>query len=210
MFEFTPLDRDTLDLQARAYSRVMQQFKRSKLLLAVMGAINTEVQTLYDAITTVQYSFYPDTAVGAQQDVLGRILGIVRKSGYRYEDIDFLTEDADIIDFEDGTDFLLDTGFTPNSYDLSDYDYRKALMGKAHRNFCKYSSVNEVQDYFKLVFSLVVNPVLVGPMEVELQVPVGTPDALKALLAMTKATSSSDLAYYAPLSATLSVTVVEV
>lgn len=207
MFQFQDISVAKTDLQTRAYSRILLQFKRSQVLLDVMGAIVEEVQALSDAIQATKEAFIPAKAVGAQQDVLGRILGLGRDSGYRYDDIPRWVETGEERETEDGQIRFLDTGTLPSQYQLSNYEFKLALAGKAFRNFCQYGSIPEIQGYFQIVFGLQVTPVITGPSSITLHVPPGTDDALVDILPRTKATNVTDTAFFAPYPATIDITV---
>ena len=208
MFSFQDISVAKTDLQVRAYSRILLQFKRSQVLLDVMGAIVEEVQALSDAIQEVKEGFIPAKAIGSQQDVLGRILGLGRDSGYRYEEIPRWVEEGDERETEDGQIRFLDTGVLPSQYQLSNYEFNLALAGKSFRNFCQFGSVPEIQEYFQIVFGLQVTPVIAGFSELTLHVPPGTDAALVAIIPRTKATNVTDTAFFAPYPATIELSVV--
>lgn len=204
-FAFTKIESTTLDLNTRAYTRVLSQFRRSQVLIQILMTINAQVQELSTAIAQVISGFEPGNAVGVQQDVLGRIVGLRRNSGYAQPTILLENEAGVIVCTEAGVDVQLDTGLTLKEYTLSDYDYTRALAGKVFRNFCKYGSINEIQDFFLITFNLVMIPVNVGPMTVIAMVPQGTDPSLVQVLQQSKPTNVAELAFYAPYPATLEI-----
>lgn len=72
---FAPINYQPIDLQQRAFSRMLLQFRDSPVLLSLLWGFVSELQNLSDAIAGVINGRDPSKATGYNMDAIGRIVG---------------------------------------------------------------------------------------------------------------------------------------
>lgn len=192
-----------IDCQVRALSRLLSQFQNSPVLLQIVRALMSEVQVLVDAIIGTLQGRTPGSAVGAQLDVLGRIVGQPRVL-YDFGTIPWFAPD--------NAEARMDVGLawvegvpTANMLTPTDSQYRLLIEGKIFRNFCRFGSVPEIQRMVKLVYNVNVSFAIVGPLRVDVYLPTGIPSFLANQITQFVDNTRADSVSPLPIPATVSV-----
>ena len=192
------------DLQTRAASRLLTQFKRSPVLLQLLHALVAEVQALSDAIVDVIKYRSLEFAQGVTQDTLGRIVGAQRK-GWETSQVRRITEDGALRDVEGGTarDAVREYSL-PN---LSDPDYLQILKLRIACNFTQSGSIPELTSVIKEIVGITAVVQYAGPGAIDLVVSPDTPAATVSLLLRKNSTERGDDIFIFPYPATTQVRV---
>ncbi|PUE66764.1 DUF2612 domain-containing protein [Arcobacter lacus] len=110
----------------------------------------TEYKNIYDLLNSIPDAFDLDKAVGKQQDILGKILGISRNVPFAVPKKYFGFEDQeDAYGFDDLAEGVLAYPFrdlTENDYtsgQLDDYQFRLFLKAKAIKNNVKAKMIDD-------------------------------------------------------------------
>lgn len=141
--EWRPINVETIDLQPRANGRLLWQFRRSPVLLSILHAIITEIQSCLDMLLNIQRMRMPTAATGENLDAIGRIVG----------------QDRVLIDYSERIWMRPDTAnqgpdISPvwttgapryESARAEDWIYSILIRAKVFRNFCRYGSTLEIQ-----------------------------------------------------------------
>lgn len=141
--EWPDISVDTIDLQDRAASRLLWQFRRSPILLSILHALVEEIQAAIDMLLDIQRLRMPEAATGENLDAIGRIVG----------------QDRILIDYSERVWMRPDTAnqgpdIAPvwtsgapryESAAADDWLYRILIKAKIYRNFCRYGSILEIQ-----------------------------------------------------------------
>lgn len=198
---FAPTAVPHQNLQERAISRLLLQFRRSLVLAEILGALVKEVQALNDAAEAVQSGRTPAAALGEQLNGLGRIVGQTRE-GYTYDENiwfapDIATQNVDI------AYAWVPGGYLLGTFLADDETYRRLIEAKVFRNFCKYGSVTEIQTMFMAAFGFPISFRRVGEMEVDVIVPNNIPNYALGAIVNFKDTGYVDQRGLLPWPATL-------
>lgn len=202
--DFTGL---TQDLQSRAYQRLLLQFRDSPVLVAILRALVAEVQVFSDAVVDVVKYRTLALSAGANQDVLGRIVGQPRL-GWEIATSLWLLEDgsANVI-LEDGSDFIgVVAEYALPSVD--DETYRKLLLLRIACNFTKSASVPELSAAIKQATGITAVIQRSGPAQIEVLVSPDTDPVLLAMITRKNITEQGDDIFLFPFPATCEVSVV--
>lgn len=170
---FDPVSVPHVDLQTRAVSRMLLQFRRSPVLLDLLGALVKEVQAFQDAAEQVVKGRTAAAASGEQLNGLGRIVGQARE-GWSYSDDIWFAPDLASQNVDAGHAWV-PGGYLFGTYIPDDETYRRLIEAKVYRNFSKYGSIPDIQAMFMAAFGLHISFELVGPMLVDVMVQPGLP-----------------------------------
>ena len=191
------------DLQKRARSRLLMQFKDSVVLRKVLEALVKEVQTFSDAVADVMYFRTPAQAFGEQLDGVGRIVGQARE-GFTYDENIWFAPDI-VGQNVDAAFAWVPGGYLLGTYLPDDETYRRLIEAKVFRNFSRYGSVEEIQTMFNAAFGFPINFVRTDMMEVDVVVPEGLPDYALGVIVNFQNTAKVDQRGLLPWPATLSI-----
>lgn len=190
------------DMSEKAYTRLLSIFANKQIFQALIKAfIDVCPQTTYDSIIDEMQANTLASATGTNLDIIGRIVGIDRETysydesmwfcydrpNQGYDSVPWWVEGADLATYEPADDFT----------------YRTIIQSKIARNFNRFSSVPELLYYARLITSVNVSFVVVGPMEVEIIIPSLTPNNAVYFLTAKKSTTAADDIYYMPYPATM-------
>lgn len=160
------------NLQERAFSRLLLQFRGSSVLKNLLDAIVKEVQELQNSAEQVIAGRTAAEAVGEQLDALGRIVGQPRE-GVTYSESIWFAPDIAAQNVDIAFSWV-PGGYLFGCYSPDDPTYRQLIEAKIFRNHGRYGSIPEIQQTFLVAFGAHLSFTLVGPMEVDVTVPLGT------------------------------------
>lgn len=141
--KFINVDVDDQDLQVRAAGRMLKQFSKAPVLLAVLWALVSEIQALSDEIIDVIRQRMPNAAKGENLNAIGRIVGQDRIL-VDYAEIAYFRPDTNIATVDRAPVWT----FNAPLYDYGEAGdplYRQLIQAKVSRNFAQYGSTPEIQ-----------------------------------------------------------------
>lgn len=195
---FTKVTIPQQDMQARAVSRTLLQFRNKPVFQAVLAAFISEVQALVDAAIAVMQQRTPSDATGENLEVIGRIVGLI-KTAFDYGNLQWFTPDT----YGHPPDFSLawvknapiGTIMVPD-----DGMYRQMIEFKVLRNFIQYGSIPEIQTAIYTAFGIHASFQAVpgAPMDWYLIVPKATPKHIKNFLSNESSNDFVDNTYMPP------------
>lgn len=193
-----------MNAEERMFYRCLMQFRQSPVFQALLSAFASEIQALLDAINQVLSLRQIDLAEGEQLDTLGRIVGQPRIGNFIATS--WFTPDSAVAgELVDVAPAFYEGGYITNGNSLPDAAYRTLIKAKIYRNFIKYGSYTEIQNYFMLAFGVTISAVRVNPMVVQFQCAAGTPDYVKSIIDNFNTTPFFDSASVGGYPATVSV-----
>jgi hypothetical protein len=199
---FTEITLPNLDVDGRAVSRVLEQFRSSEVFLGVLEALNSEAKAFIEAVQAVVKCRTPAIATGVNLDALGRIVGQDRELIEYAADLWF-TPDMSGSSADQGVAWVTNAAVGDNVV-ADDTWYRQLIEGKIQRNFVESASVVEIQNVIKLVTGLDASVLRTSDlMTVVVVIPDGTPQQVVDFLERWKDTPQVDYAYYLPIPATV-------
>ncbi len=180
----TETDFDSLrrDLLRQAYDDTLDVFRTSVVLFSIQKAQVTQGQELFDAAIASLWGRTIDGAVGAQLDVIGRIVGLYPRP----------TQDASLIVYfapdlplaaPDWAPVYVTGAPLAGQVPLGDPDYRIALRVKIAKNHVKYGSAPELQYFARIAWGATISVRNTGLSELEVTISPGTaPRTVAAIL----------------------------
>ena len=135
-----------LNVVQDSLNRLLTQFSNSPVISQVVSAYAAQYQELYDAIIDLQEQRTLYNVKGVYADAVGRIVGRNRQ-----------------ISYANGTNLIAD-----------DTLYSEMLLFQTYKNFNKFSSIPEIQNYFLSTFGYNVSFVPQGIMQALMYIPVGS------------------------------------
>lgn len=196
---FQTINPETHDVGLRMGLRTLLQFRRSVVFHAVLAAFAGEVQALTTALREVLVKRAPADAIGAQLDVLGKIVGQARG----------------LIDWASVAWFLPDTPHRSvdqspvwvqgaplgTTAPMDDATFRSLLEAKVARNHTSYGSVPELKDVVRRAFGVELSVEQVAPLVIDLVVEDTASDNVLAFLERAADAPTADSVYYLPIPA---------
>ena len=204
---FTSITNEVEDLAERAVQRTLLQFRQSPVFLDLLQAFIQEVQYLQGGINGVFDLREPANATAENLNAIGRIVGQIRTI-LDYSELEWFTPDALGLTCDQAPAWV-QGALTGGSYEAGDEWYRRLIEGKVFRNFCRYSSVPEIQNVIKLAFGIDVSFRVVAPMEVDIIFPASAPLWVVNLITRFADDGYSDDVAFAPFPATLRINSVQ-
>lgn len=185
------------DLTARASERTLRQFRSAAVLQAVLAALVSEIQLVRDAAMQVQQLRTPAAATGANEEAVGRIVGMSRVT-FDYGRLNWFTPDDAAYAPDISTAWV--TGAPLGTLQqVGDETYRSLIEAKVFRNFTQYGSLPEIQQAIetayrvKAAFQLQANP-----MDVYIILPRTTPTHVRSFLTTALSNNTADSIYFPP------------
>jgi hypothetical protein len=192
---------DRQDLQYRAFTRMLNEFHSSPVLLQILQALVSEVQALSNAIIDVIEYRTLYEAQGVTLDTLGQIVG---QNGAGYTAVvsgSIIEEDGTTpIYDEDGTDVI--TALFQQYARLGDLDHATLILLKIMCNFTQHGSVPEIADAIYQTTGYKLQIIRSGPAQIDLIVPPNMDPTLVAMLGQRISTPQADNVYLFPFPAT--------
>lgn len=191
------------DLQSRAAGRLLWQFRRSPLLLAILYGLVSEIQVLMDACIEVQQMRIPFRARGENLNAIGRIVGQNRIL-LDYSELPWFTPDKDGYAVDQALVWVTGAPLYENGV-ANDTLYRMLIQAKVYRNFCRYGSIPEIQEAVSEAFGVAISMQRAGglPFNATLIVPSDIPLYVLGFLMRCTSTKRADSEYLPPYPATL-------
>lgn len=193
-----------INAEERMFYRCLMQFRQSPVFQALLSAFASEVQALLDAAHDVLSLRQIDLAEGEQLNALGRIVGQPRIGNF-VTTFWFTADSAVAQEIVDVAPAFVEGGYITDGNNLPDAAYRTLIKAKIYRNFIRYGSYLEIQEYFLQAFGATVSAVRVDPMVIQFQCAAGTPDYVKSILDDFRTTPFFDSASPGGYPATVSV-----
>ena len=152
-----------------AEERTLAQFRQSIVLLSIMMAFIEEAQVLQDAVRDVMSKRTIFKASGENLNVLGRIVGQLRGL-INLTDMSWMTPDSEGISVDQAPVWVMNAP-QEGSVSTPDVFSKLFVQGKIYRNFVKYGSIPEVQQFVMALFGIPISIVITGPLTIDLIVP---------------------------------------
>lgn len=152
-----------LNLVQGCLDRLLTQFSNSPVINQIVSAYAAQYQELYDAIIDLQEQRTLYNVKGVNADTIGRIVGRARQMSYA-----------------NGTNLIAD-----------DATYSDMLLFQTLKNFCKFSSIPEIQSFFLATFGYNVSFVPQGIMQAFMYCEIGSSTTLA--FAINTLTDSNEL-----------------
>lgn len=192
------------DIVSLAKTRVLTEFGSSQLFQGLLAALNSEIQALSTAITSVMTARTLQNARGQNLTTLGAIVGATRTEVLLLS-ANMLTEDAFNIETEDGVNILADA---PN-YSADDDHFMLTIRAKIASNFNKSSSVPELVGMISSVLGIPkVSVVRTGLNALTIHVSADTSSDIQAYITSFVDSETAEKRYLFPYPAAASVSVV--
>jgi hypothetical protein len=203
-YGFDKITLPDIDVQTRAQSRMLIQFKDSPVIQQVLYALISEIQVLVESIKDTMELRSPAQANGVNEDIIGRIVGQERTI-FDYSLINWFAPDGSTAVVDSAPVWTLGGPLT-DSIAADDLWYRKLIFGKVYRNYTRYGSIPEIQEMIRRVLGIEVSFSVIAPMTVNfIGVQTNTPLwALRFLLKFTD-TMYADQIPFPPYPETLSI-----
>ena len=169
---FDEINQEATDSIERAVQRLLLQFRNSQLLIDILAALIGEVQTLIDATVDVINLRGPASAKGEQLDGIGHIVGQLR-SVVDFDAIAWFSPDR-LYQGVDQAPVWVTNAPLAGSLVADDTWYRQLIEAKVARNFVRWGSVPEIQNFIQYAFGIDVSFITVDTMTVQVVVPDNT------------------------------------
>lgn len=154
------------DLVSQALDRMLSQHYDKCVLRQFVAVFIEECQLLYDACIELQRLRTPYYAEGQNLDALGRIVGEDR-TPWEYDDSMWFFFDRQGQSYEQSPVWVKGAPVGTSRL-VDDYQYRVNIIAKAIKNHTLTSSVPELTDLIKLLFSTDVSFEKTGPNQVRI------------------------------------------
>ena len=182
----------------------LSQFNQSCVIAGILTAETQQAQDYLDMFIDTLSGRTITRGKGVQLDALGRIVGqdrqLLFEGSKKWLRPDPQNPPNTFPDGPPDTSYAWVDGVNIEINNIAnDNQYRNIIKSKIIKNQVKYGSVEELQKWTKQRYGLEISVEIVGPLTIDLIVPVGTPTYIKDALAYTYANSLSDKIYYAPI-----------
>jgi len=184
---------------ARAFTRLLLQFRQSPILIDILNALSSEIQVLSDVTMDVIRKRGPADAQGANLDAIGRIVGQIRT----LEDFNFLswfTPDENNQGWNSAPVWVKNAP-QAGDYIADDTWFRQLIQSKVTRNFVKYASIPELIDFVYQAFGIQCGFVRIDTMTINVVVPIGTSLNIKHMLSNYGDVANAERVYFVPVAA---------
>ncbi len=176
------------DMTAEAMQRILSQFDGSEVLKQFLGVFIKEgPQYVYDEIIKFQEANSLYMAKGVNLDAIGRIVGQPRVP-YALDDTKWFFTDRAGQGIDQAPAWCSPAPLT-STKPANDGDYQMMILARIACNFCRFSSLPELQYLAEFVTGEKVTWRRVGPMEAEIIVRYGI--SLSKLHMLTKFTTTT-------------------
>lgn len=155
------------DLCKECSDLTLDRFRQSPVLAGVQSAQVQQSQELFDAAIDSLIQRTLDAAIGAQLDVLGRIVGLFPRPLENAGVIVWFAPDNPLAAPDLAPVWVTGgplTGFLP----VGDVTYRTLIRAKIFRNHVKYGSAPEIAYYGRLAYNTDISVRGIGNADVEL------------------------------------------
>lgn len=196
---FSPVEITADNLTERMISRTLLQFRKSPVFIDLLNAMATELQALLQAAIDVIKYRSPADASGEQLDGLGRIVGRLRTL-IGFDAIPWFAPDKEETRVDMAPVWVLNAPIA-GDYLADDGWFRQLIEAKVSRNFIRYGSVPEIQNYIRQAFGIPISLVRTDVMTVLAIVPDSTPYNVLTTLGSYEEMSAAEHAYFLPLAA---------
>ena len=173
----------------RAIQRILIQFRKSPVLIDLLAAFVNEVQVLLDATIQVIKMRGPANAAGEQLDGIGRIVGQLR-TVINFDTIAWFIPDR-LYQGSDQAPAWVKNAPLANNVEADDAWFRQLIEAKVSRNFIRWASVPEIQQFCQYAFGIDVSIRRIDHMTIQIIIPDDT--GLNTMNAMNQFVSN-DLA----------------
>lgn len=190
-----------VDLQALGCTRTLDILNRGTVLRGIQTAQIQQAQELYDSIIDSLEARTLASAVGANLDSLGRIIGLYPRPLIDTSAITYFGPD-DVLTAVDQTPVWVTGAPLAGQVQIGDQAYRVAIRAKIAKNHTRYGSAPEIQYFAKLAYNAVVSVRNVGLSDLEFVFAAGTPPLDVAAMIADFSDDTSDHQFNLPLPTT--------
>lgn len=201
MVTATDFDSFRRDLSALANDDLLDVFRRSPVLVGLVQAIVDQAQELHDALVDSLWARTVDGAVGAQLDVIGRIVGLYPRPTQDAATIVYFAPDLPLA-APDWAPVFVRNAPTAGQVPLNDVDYRIAIKVKIAKNHVKYGSAPELQYFARVAWGATISVRNLGLSELEVVIAPGTAPRTVAAILSERTDETADHQYALPVPTT--------
>lgn len=184
------------NLVKRGQSRLLSQFWKSSLLIALLDSISQECQELYDAEIGIQEGRILENAKGVNLDVLGDIVG-ADKILYNYSLLPWFASDVPGREL-DSADVWVTNAPTSSNVVADDNIWKRIILAKIFKNHMIGASPPEIRFFVKMLFNLKITLIPEEVCRVSLGVSSTTPKSVVRFLVSLIKNTSIDFSYLLP------------
>lgn len=199
----TDFDYLARDLLRQAYDDTLDVFRTSVILYSIQKAQVGQAQQLFDALIGSLWARTIDGGVGAQLDVIGRIVGLYPRPTRDAAAIVYFAPDMPPEAAVDWAPAYVTGAPLAGQVPIGDVDYRLALRVKIAKNHVKYGSPAELQYFARVAFGATISVKNVGLSEVEITIAPGTSPQTVAAILSERTDETADHQFSLPLPTTV-------
>lgn len=189
------------DLQALACERTLEVFRRSTVIRGIQTAQVREAQELHDALIDSLPARTLDLAVGANLDVLGRIVGLFPRPLQDAGAITYFSTDLPLAAPDWAPVYVIGAPLA-GQVQIGDPDYRIAIRAKIAKNHTKYGSAPEIQYFANLAYGVTLSVKNIGLGDLEVVFSASTPPDIIAAAISSFSDDTADYQFNLPLPTT--------
>ena len=189
------------DLQALACERTLEVFRRSAVTRGIQTAQVQEAQQLHDALIDSLPARTLDLAVGANLDVLGRIVGMFPRPLQDAGAITYFSPDLPLAAPDWSPVYVIGAPLA-GQVQIGDPDYRVAIRAKIAKNHTKYGSAPEIQYFANLAYGVTLSVKNIGLGDLEIIFSASTPPDVIAAATADFSDDTADHQFNLPLPTT--------
>lgn len=184
------------NLVRRGSSRLLSQFWKSELLIALLESLSLECQELYDAQIGIQEGRILENAKGVNLDVLGDIVG-ADKILYNYALFPWFAPDVPGREL-DSAEVWVTNAPTSSNVIADDSIWKRIILAKIFKNHMTGASSPEIRFFVKMLFDLKITLIPEGTCRVSLGVSSLTSKSVVRFLTSIIKNISVDSSYLLP------------
>lgn len=195
---FTKYTYTTDDMQARAVSRTLLQFRKKAVFQSVLSAFISEIQALIEAVNDVMRYRTAAEASGVNLEVIGVIVGCL-KTAFDYGRLNWFTPDNNSYP-PDSSPAWVENSPIGDKMMPDDGLYRQMIEFKVMRNFTRYGSIPEIQNAINAAFGVLVSFQAVdgSPMDWNIIISKNTPQHIQNFLTTPSSNDQVADVYWPP------------
>lgn len=189
------------DLSALANEDLLDVFRRSPVLVALLQVIIDQAQELDDALVGSLWARTIDGATGAQLDVLGRIVGVYPRPTQDAGAVVYFAPDLPLAAVDWAPVYVTGAPLA-GQVPLNDVDYRTALRVKIAKNHVKYGSAPELQYFARIAWGATISVRNLGLSELEVTIAPNTAPRVVTGILSERTDETADHQYALPIPTT--------
>jgi hypothetical protein len=190
-----------VDLTRQAYDDTLDVYRQSPTLFEIQRVQIDQAQELHDAMRGTLWARTLDGAIGAQLDVIGRIVGLYPRPTQDAAAIIYFGTDSDEAGTDSAPTYVTGAPLA-GQIPLGDVDYRSAIRVKIAKNHIRYGSPAELAYFARQAWGITLSARNVGLSNVEVTVPTGTAGKIITAIMQDVTDATADHQYGLPVPTT--------